>query len=331
MKINRQDFELLSYLKQLFLIHHQSYQKAEELNSFLYKKQSLETLNYLKAERLNKKIYLEDSYFKRVNGDFFHKYPYAYASYKAYEPFLVKESQALEERNYEVESKLGYFSEPFPYPVLLDQDTHEPWMSIIPHEIETMRSAIAQSEGTVLVLGAGLLYFPIKAAEKNNVHKVIVIDKNPEILFFANKLLNKEPSNQKITLIQQDALEAIKNIKADYIFADLWHWAEDAIPLYIPLRKIQCEQKLHVSYWIENEILIYIRDCVLTLWEENLNDIEKQNPNLYKDKKGQDISSSLINALARYFKNIEIHNVKEAKFYLKNETLRNLVLDISLK
>ena len=182
----------------------------------------------------------------------------------------------------------GYFPKRVPYPELSKGGV--PWMSIIPHEIATMAFAIERSRGKVLTYGCGLGYFAFMASLHDNVESVTIVEKDKALLdLFAERFLPCFTHKEKIILVNQDALEFAKSKKNkgyDLLFADLWHNADDGLPLYCRLLGLEGVAKENL-YWIESGILTYLRRYILTaLYEDML--IQKGEKIVYDPSSSED-------------------------------------------
>lgn len=155
-------------------------------------------------------------------------------------------------------SPLGYFSRPFSFPCV--KKAGRIWMSLVPHEIETMREPLSQATGKIAVLGLGLGYFAFAAAEKDDVSEVVIFEKDPAIIaLFQKHLLPHFPKKAKIRVRKKDALDYGEDGPFDFVFADLWHDVEDGLPLYRQLVKKETRD-CPVSYWIEDTMrLVFAR------------------------------------------------------------------------
>ncbi len=153
--------------------------------------------------------------------------------------------------------RLGYFSEPFDYPCIL-QDGRE-WMSVTPNEILTMQRPIASARGDVAAYGLGMGYFAFCASEKPEVDRVTVIERDATaIRLFERYLLCQFPHRDKIILVQADALQyAAEAHPHTFVFADLWHDVSDGLPLWERLRTLEREGTEY-AYWIEDSMRIYL-------------------------------------------------------------------------
>ena len=69
-------------------------------------------------------------------------------------------------------------------PTLFDlgKQIPEPWMSITPQEIITQRPGIQRASGTVMVGGLGLGWFLRKVHDRDEVERVILVEKCQELL-----------------------------------------------------------------------------------------------------------------------------------------------------
>ncbi|MBQ1879069.1 MAG: hypothetical protein II158_01730 [Bacilli bacterium] len=215
---------------------------------------------------------------------------------------------------------LAYFDRPFSFPAL--EKGKKTWMSLIPHEINTMREPLNKANGHIATLGLGLGYFAFEASEKKEVTSIDIIEMDPSVIaLFKKALLPLFPHKEKIHIIQGDAIAYLKECKTkyDYIFSDLWHREDDALPLYSQLRKIEDERGLRMDYWIEKSILAYFRRILITLISEEYYGSA--------DEDYQDATSSLdriINSLHLCLKDKEIESFEDIKKILGEDSLRQL-------
>lgn len=188
-----------------------------------------------------------------------------YDHYEKNQMFLYDEVSIGEK--YKEKSNIGYFNMPYEFLALKKDD--KIWMSVTPHEINTMAEAIKQAKGRVLVLGLGLGYFPFMISSKEEVSRVTVIENDPEVIaMFKENLRPYFPYRKKIKILEGDGLVLTsKQPYYDYIFADLWHQPREAIPLYLKLKQQETSKKQYF-YWIEKSILALLRRCVLIVLEE---------------------------------------------------------------
>ncbi len=158
---------------------------------------------------------------------------------------------------------LGYFEEPFSYPVVLEDDRE--WMLVTPNEVETIRPAVAAAHGDVLTFGLGLGYFAYMAAEKADVKQVTVVEKDPAVIrLFRQYILPQFGHQDKIRLINADAFDYLDQEMGrehfDYAYADIWHDAGDGVPLYLRFNKYEEKfPQTEFGYWIEESMLSYLR------------------------------------------------------------------------
>ena len=174
-------------------------------------------------------------------------------------------------------SPLGYFSHSFRFPCI--QKAGRTWMSLVPHEIETMKEPLGKASGRVAVLGLGLGYFAFAASQKEEVSEVVVFEKDPAVIaLFQTHLLPRFPRKDKIRILKKDALDYLEDGPFDFVFADLWHDVEDGLPLYEKLVKIE-PSTCPVSYWIEDTIrLVFARFLLLLELGEPLESLVQEMP-----------------------------------------------------
>lgn len=150
------------------------------------------------------------------------------------------------------------FDHAFRYPRLDDEKSI--WMSITPTEIVTMKKPVSEASGKVLTLGCGLGYYAYLVSEKADVDSVAIVEKDPHVIqLFKDNILPQFENKDKITVIETDAIDYMKNLDDgvyNYCFTDIWRSNIDT-HLYMRLKSI-CERrfsKTHMSYWIEKGII----------------------------------------------------------------------------
>lgn len=97
------------------------------------------------------------------------------------------------------------------------------WMSVTPMELESAAHHAQEATGDVLVMGFGMGVVAWNLAQKSDVETVRVVEKDPEILNIAARLLalpGWEKLRDKVVLHQADALEFKGS--ADVVLADIW-------------------------------------------------------------------------------------------------------------
>ena len=189
--------------------------------------------------------------------------------YLSGELFLCDEIQ-IDERGNE-KNPLGFFDKPIEVPVIYQNG--RPWMSLIPHEIATMKKAIEEAKGRVLTYGLGLGYFAVMAALKNDVKSVTVVERDYRAIeLFQEYIAPLFPEAKKIHIIRMDALKHAQTIQGhqyDFVFVDIWHNGDDGWEPYIAFR--HCFAKMpdpKVAYWIEKTLLEFIRRAAIIVLAE---------------------------------------------------------------
>ena len=229
---------------------------------------------------------------------------------------------------YDERPSFAFSKKPFSYPVFSKEG--RPWMSLIPHEIKTMEKAIEECEGEVLTYGLGMGYFAYRASIKEKVKRVTIIESDPSIVSFFQKHLAPSFPQGKIQLIEGDALKFAKDAEKgsyDYLFADIYHDAEDGLPLYIVLKQAEGAAK-RSSYWIEKDILVYFRRYLVAyLLEQNDPEIASQGDQPYAE--GKDFPSKLFRGIHLYLKGKEIQSEKDIGDLLSDDSLIDIIKHIS--
>lgn len=183
-----------------------------------------------------------------------------YEQYKPFEGFVCNDIiQTNEGRQI---PQIGFFESEFKFPAVLENDRI--WMTITPNEIETMKEAVNQAFGKVLVYGLGLGYYAYMISEKDNVENITIVDSNEDVIHLFNKYILPQFKNAgKIKVIRADAFEyATKHMpegKYDFVFTDLWHDVSDGMDMYLKMKKHEnANPNTKFTYWIEKSILCYL-------------------------------------------------------------------------
>lgn len=242
-----------------------------------------------------------------------------------FQAFLYKDIEVDSNDYYKEINNLGYFKESFSYIDLIDKDVT--WMSITPHEIETMADSLKEVNGNVLVLGLGLGYYPFMASLKKEVKHIDVIEIDKNIIDIFNKIIFPQFEEQdKVNVIKEDALKYLANNnlnKYDYVFVDLWHTPFDAIALYIKINILLSKYtNIKASYWIENSIIALIRRAIITIFEENMLGYGDSNY-----QKAETEFDKLVNFIYFKLNNKNFSSEGEILDLLSNEKIKELILD----
>ena len=180
-----------------------------------------------------------------------------YASYRPYELFVADDLRAYPDCA--VLPVLGYFAQPFAYPVLTENGRE--WMTATPNEINTIRPMAEAAHGHVLTLGLGLGYFAFHALLNPRVERVTAVERSADaIRLFRERILPAFPRPERLTILQADAFAAAPALyqsgQYDFVFADLWHDAADGLPMYERLKQMEVPGPEY-RYWIEKTLEFY--------------------------------------------------------------------------
>ena len=264
---------------------------------------------------LEAKEYLNNKYVQTIKATGRYKqYSLRNITYEPYQTFAYDEISVS--KDYKEYSAIGYFKKPFSYLALCEGNNI--WMSLNPNEIETMKPYIDKGHGNVLVLGLGMGYVPFMMALKDEVKHITIIEKEQNIInLFNNLLFPHFISKNKITIIKDDAIKyASKNNKYDYIFADLWHTPEDGLDLYIKLKRISRD----IDCWLETSLIAMLRRCMITLIEEQLDNLKEDNY-----KKAKTTTDRVINHYYERTKSLVINNEDDLSNLLSDNSLIDLI------
>ena len=284
-----------------------------------------EVCNICDIKQLNPEKYKADKFYQKFipisayKNDWF----FTQLNYAPFEGFVYDELD-VDLDTYAEHTPLGYFKEEFPYFAVIQKDNI--WMSVIPHEINTMKEAIKEAKGDVVVLGLGLGYYLYHIHLKNEVKHIRVVEKDPNIIeMFKKHLLPRFEHPEKIEIIEGDAIEYIgKGKEPNFVFADLWHNVGDGEKLYLLIKgKEKNYPHAKFMYWIERSILCMLRRQMLTIFEEQLEGFSEAD--YLKAKNDNDI---IINRLYFLTKEVVIDSKKKLHDLLSEASLKQLAKQI---
>lgn len=243
-------------------------------------------------------------------------------SYLPYEGFPYADIEVDPDDAYREICSVGFFTRRYAFPSLIQNGVT--WMSLIPNEIETMRSPIASAKGNVLVYGLGIGYYAYMIHLKEEVRTVTIVEKDRRIIDLFDKHLYRQfPYPEKIRVIRADALQYEKesNDRYDMAFVDLYHDEKDGIPLYRKFKKAERRADRY-EYWLEKSLIEGVRRALITLLNEqyfrlNVDYVHAENDN-----------DDLINALYRYFSGTVFRSYREIKEMLSEESVLKAIRNL---
>lgn len=221
-------------------------------------------------------------------------------------------------KDFETFTRSGYYKTRVKYPIYRLSGRN--WMEVIPHEIATMEGPISLARGKVLVYGLGIGYFPFMVSNKEDVESVTIIEKDNGLAEeFCRQLLPLFPNSKKISIEVGDALDFACSHQGgfDFLFADIYHDEIDGLPLYCKLKSSEGAAKLS-EYWIEEEILAYLRRYLIALIEEEYRLGNGDEPYMQSSSEGDRIYSRLHFLL----KGREIEKPSDIEGLCRDESLR---------
>ena len=224
--------------------------------------------------RLDPAHYLDNPYYRnmRIPARAEGGWQLAWQAYRPYELFL-RDDLILTEDLRQIPA-IGYFSEPFSYPSVL-QDGRE-WMSIKPSEIESSQAAVDAASGRVVTFGLGLGYFAYLASEKPEVESVTVVELDAAVIsLFEKFILPQFQNKEKVTVLQFDAFDYLEKRMSidspDFVFFDIWHDISDGLDPYVRAKSFEARfPHTRFMYWIERSLR-----CALVDYLENRIESEK--------------------------------------------------------
>ena len=266
--------------------------------------------------------YEENSYKINVNPKEIEENSYKihYLFYPSGSFFPLDDIKVIDKDYYLEKSIIGISKDSYKFLTL--SKNNDIWMCITPNEINTMKPHIEKAKGDVVTFGLGLGYYAYMVANKKEVRSVTIVEKDEEIInLFSNHILPLFKNKEKIKIIKEDAIKYIKSNHLsiyDYAFFDSWHNAEDGLPLYLQIKKLDIH--CPTSFWIEESIICMYRRCFLTVIEESL---QGYNDDDYR--KAKNPIERVINEIYFKTKTIRINNFEYLNTLLSKENLLKLI------
>ena len=222
-------------------------------------------------KKLDPKRYTENPYYKniRIPDVTSGKWQLKNQTYEPYQGFICDDLFPLPD--YREISKIGFFSESFDFPAILENGNE--WMTLTPVDLDTCTEAIAFARGNVVTFGLGLGYYTYMVSEKEEVSSVTAIDISDDAIgMFKKYILPQFPRRDKVRVVKCDAFEYAEKImpgeKFDFAFVDTWRDVSDGFDMYIRMKRLEkLNGGTEFSYWVEGLILSHLRWLVFEeLW-----------------------------------------------------------------
>jgi hypothetical protein len=145
------------------------------------------------------------------------------------------------------------------------------WMSTSMLEIESHAWHHHCSKGNVLIAGLGMGMFLHAVAAKQDVHKIVVLEIDPDViaLFKTSTDFDNWPHRDKIVILQTDALSpnsaaavqaAFHGMRPDYLYVDIWpvfpaveapYDTRKMVAIHSPVSAGWWGQEVEYGLWVE--------------------------------------------------------------------------------
>jgi predicted methyltransferase len=324
------DVNTLNGHDRLDIAFYKSFLKAMRIHSKEKEYIDINNNSHLDTMRLlDPNDYLNDEYAKIVGFPkvINNEWQLTSLNYLPYEGFVYDEL-SIDDEFYQETTPFGFFDTTFKYLAVIQEETI--WMSVIPHEINTMKKPIKDAYGNVLVLGLGLGYFPFHISNKEDVDKITIIENDEQVInLFMKHILPKFPHKEKIQIVKEDAFKYLENAASfDFVFADIWHNVGDGLKLYLLIKKYEATApNTKFEYWIETSLLAMLRRQTLTVFEEQYFGGLKEKDYL----RASNENDQIINAIYFATKDYQINNAKDLHDLLNEDSLKALAKVLILK
>lgn len=318
-----------SSIASLFSIRDRNMEEATAYNAILARKGLVHENGPLPAHRLDPAPYLADPFYQTVKpervseGD----WELFFSSYAPNEGFVYDELD-ISPKNFEEKTRFGYFASRFPFLTIIQHG--QTWMSVTPHEINTMAQAVNDAHGNVVTFGLGMGYYAFMAAAKKNVSKVTVVEIDPVAIDIYHRFLERFfPNADKIQIWQGDGFSFPRKVMTkehfDYAFVDMWHLPEDGLAMYLRMKTLEkYSPKTAWVYWVEPSLLSLLRRAVLILLEEEMAGSQDDDYDFAATP-----SDILINKLHKLLKKKILGSAEDVIDLLSDDSLRKIAVDLA--
>jgi hypothetical protein len=112
---------------------------------------------------------------------------------------------------------------------ILAGSTGNPWMSLVPMEVLTLRKLIRYAKGNVGIAGMGLGYLATRVIESPRVTELTVYERDPAVLsFFGESVVKRgQELGKSVTLVEADAYKVDWHVH-DQALWDIWEGGSDS-------------------------------------------------------------------------------------------------------
>jgi hypothetical protein len=314
----------LAQVQNLFRIRDKNMERAERYNAILDKKGLVqESTSPLLIHEIKPDAYLADPFYQQVHPEEvrekgWHLWNSGYAPHEGF----VYDELSIDPNTFAETTRFGFFETAFPF--LAIEQNGSTWMSVTPHEINTMTDSFKEVHGKAITFGLGMGYYAFMAANKKDVSSITVIEKDPTVIaLFKTHLLPFFPHPEKIRLIEEDAFHYARSMAKehyDYSFVDLWHLPEDGLSLYLRMRQLEkYSPETEWVYWVETSLLSLLRRAVLVLLEEEIAGSKDEDYDY-----AATTSDLIINQLHKLLKKKEIKTFLDVHDLLSDASLKAL-------
>lgn len=100
--------------------------------------------------------------------------------------------------------------------------TENPWMSITPSEVFTLRAGTKRARGHTVIAGLGLGYQLVEVMKRKQVTRVTLVEKEPDVVDLIMPKLSKLLPKKPLKIHLGDARQLVPKMKADVALIDIF-------------------------------------------------------------------------------------------------------------
>lgn len=138
-------------------------------------------------------------------------------------------------------------------------------MSLTPMELESQAHHVHYATGHTVIAGGGMGVAMANIMKKDTVHRVTVIEKEPEIIELLSlwARMYEWPGREKVRFIEEDARTVTDLGRIDYLFVDIWPHLMSEAALKDTQRIQGNLEARKVGYWgQELDFISYMHDVI---------------------------------------------------------------------
>lgn len=116
------------------------------------------------------------------------------------------------------------FDDDVKFPAIFENkvEQNNPWMSLTPNELMTLRSGTRRAKGHTVVAGLGLGYQLLEVMKRDKVKEVTLVEKEQDVVDLVLPKLEPKLPKKPLKIIVGDAYQEVPRLEADVALIDIF-------------------------------------------------------------------------------------------------------------